>query len=178
MAGPGPHDYCHVVDVGALGPGGATYRLAPTAEQRRDLAGRLGLLDLPSLVADATVERADDGVSVRVTLYVVADVVQSCVVSLDPLPARIEERIDLIYTPATAGTGEGGEIVVTLEDDVPEPLVGDRIDLGAATIEHLALALDPYPRKPGLVFEPEPQDSAVSSPFAVLERLKQPTKSG
>ena len=38
--------------------------------------------------------------------------------------------------------------------DIPDPLVGGRIDFGALTAEFLALGLDPYPRKPGIAFEP------------------------
>ncbi len=37
--------------------------------------------------------------------------------------------------------------------DDPEPLVGGTIDLGALAIEFLIVGLDPYPRKPGAVFE-------------------------
>jgi hypothetical protein len=33
--------------------------------------------------------------------------------------------------------------------DEPEPLEGDRIDLGEIVAEELALAIDPYPRAPG-----------------------------
>jgi len=40
------------------------------------------------------------------------------------------------------------------------------------TLEFLALALDPYPRKPGAVFaEPAPEEPP-ESPFAKLARLK------
>ena len=50
-----------------------------------------------------------------------------------------------------------------------------RIDLGALTAESLALALDPYPKKPGVEFEPPAVDgtSEGESPFAVLSRLRE-----
>jgi hypothetical protein len=38
-------------------------------------------------------------------------------------------------------------------------------------VEHLALDLDPFPRKPGAVFEPPPPEGP-ESPFAVLRVLK------
>jgi hypothetical protein len=54
----------------------------------------------------------------------------------------------------------------------PEPLVGGKVDLGAIATEFLILGLDPYPRKPGAVFDPPPEDRASDSPFAALAKLK------
>jgi hypothetical protein len=54
------------------------------------------------------------------------------------------------------------------------------IDLGRVATDALYLAVDPYPRKPGAVFEPvveaaDPEDH----PFAALRALKaEPKKSG
>ena len=59
------------------------------------------------------------------------------------------------------------------EDDPPDPIVDGKIDLGALAAEFVALALDPYPRKPGARFEPvdvEPDRERI--PFAGLARLK------
>jgi hypothetical protein len=51
-------------------------------------------------------------------------------------------------------------------------LQGRIIDLGALIIETAGLELDPYPRKPGEVFEDQkPEPIAKISPFA---RLKNP----
>ncbi len=53
----------------------------------------------------------------------------------------------------------------------PEPLVDGVVDLGALATEFLILGLDPYPRKPGAVFQP-PQDSKPDGgPFAALAGL-------
>ena len=41
-----------------------------------------------------------------------------------------------------------------MAEDPPEPIVNGAIDLGALAAEFLMLGLDPYPRKPGAVFEP------------------------
>ena len=55
----------------------------------------------------------------------------------------------------------------------PEPLIGGVVDLGALATEFLILGLDPYPRKPGAVFE-LPQDVKPDpGPFAALAGLKE-----
>jgi hypothetical protein len=57
--------------------------------------------------------------------------------------------------------------------DPPEPIVGGVIDLGRLATDALFLGVNPYPRKPGAVFEPQitaadPEDH----PFAALKALK------
>ena len=46
-----------------------------------------------------------------------------------------------------------------------------KIDLGQYAVEQLALALDPFPRKPGATFV-QPEEPAEISPFAALKALK------
>jgi hypothetical protein len=50
-------------------------------------------------------------------------------------------------------------------------MVGGRIDLGGVITEFLALALDPYPRKPDVSFQPAIEEKDPS-PFAALAALK------
>ena len=57
-------------------------------------------------------------------------------------------------------------------EDAPEPLVGNAIDLGAIATEFLILGLDPYPRKPDVVFETPPAGDEPAHPFAALAGLK------
>jgi hypothetical protein len=61
----------------------------------------------------------------------------------------------------------------SLEDeDPPEPLDSGHIDLAALAVEFLALALDPFPRKPGAVFADAPDVETEGGPFAALSALK------
>ena len=53
----------------------------------------------------------------------------------------------------------------------PEPLIGGVVDLGALATEFLILGLDPYPRKPGAVFEPPQDREPQGGPFAALAKL-------
>jgi len=78
-----------------------------------------------------------------------ADVVQACVVSLEPVASAIEQDFTLLYGP----TQPGKSVMVDLETDVAEPFEGDAIDIGEAAAQQLALALDPYPRAPGARLE-------------------------
>ena len=46
------------------------------------------------------------------------------------------------------------------------------IDIGEVAAEFLALALDPYPRKPGVEFAPPEEEAPTGSAFGALARLK------
>ena len=46
------------------------------------------------------------------------------------------------------------------------------IDLGAVATEFLILGIDPYPRKPGAVFEAPAAGEGGGHPFAALAALK------
>ena len=82
------------------------------------------------------------------------------------------ETIDLVFMPHAAddagGDGKTDEGEADAKWDDREPLINGVVDLGALATEFLVLGIDPYPRKPGAVFEP-PQDSrAEENPFAAL----------
>jgi uncharacterized metal-binding protein YceD (DUF177 family) len=142
--------------------------------ERQRIAATAGLRELPRLAASFDLVHAG-GSLVRVSGRVRAQVEQTCVVTLEPLTSDFDEAIDVMFAPeareATAAKDDGDED--PLGEDPPEPIVNGEIDLGALATEFLLLGLDPYPRKPGVVFEPvvEPVDPA-DHPFAALAALK------
>jgi uncharacterized metal-binding protein YceD (DUF177 family) len=117
--------------------------------------------------------------------HVRARVGQTCVVTLEEIENDIDEPIDLVFAPpeqiqqmaALVDEAEEGDDETP---DPPEPIENGTIDLGRVATDALYLAVDPYPRKPGAVFEPvlkaaDPEDH----PFAALKALKaEPKKSG
>jgi hypothetical protein len=149
---------------------GERYTLAADAQARAAIVRMAGLRDLPRLEADFEVTRRGAG-GFHVVGRVSATVGQNCVVTLEPLDNEVSEDIDLIFMPqiAISEDGEDAEANPARENaaDV-EPLVGGVIDLGALATEFLMLGLDPYPRKPGAVFEPPAQPEQDGGPFAAL----------
>lgn len=145
-------------------------RLEPDAETRQRIARALNLKSLDRFEADLEVTATVSGW--RLTGRVVADAVQSCVLTLEPLPVHVDDRfeINLVEAVDTAPSDEG-EIDLELDDDSPDVVENGQIDLGQYAVEQLALHLDPYPRKDGAVFEQPPEPGEIS-PFGVLRALK------
>jgi hypothetical protein len=148
--------------------------LVANAQVRAAVATLAGLAALPRLEASFDVTRRGRG-GLHVVGRVSATVGQTCVVTLEPVENEVDEAIDVAFVPAGATSLEeygSGEVEVTLED-APEPLVGNAIDLGAIATEFLILGLDPYPRRPDVVFETPPAaGDEPAHPFAALAGLK------
>lgn len=145
-------------------------------QQRHALADAHHLVEVKAFRADLLVENwKRDGV--KVTGRVKAQIVQSCIVSLDPLDAGIDEEFHALF--AREGSKllrpdamEGGEMILDAEgDDGPEPFSGDAIDVGQLAEEFFALGIDPYPRKAG-VAPVAPKTSADADRGPLYEQLK------
>jgi len=148
-------------------------RVALAADERtRDCVAKLAdLRALPRFEATFGLARHGRG-GLHLVGTLSATVGQTCVLTLDPIENEIEENIDLVFAPATASMADGSGSVEEVSLDGPEPLSGGAIDLGAIVTEFLILALDPYPRKPGAVFEPPDVADDSDRPFAALAALK------
>ncbi len=120
-----------------------------------------------------------DGAAVDVTGFIRASVIQTCVVTLEPFEALIDEPIDVRFAPRSeieaaiaSHVDEDGEEGSAGMADAPEPIVDGVMDLGALLQEFLALGVDPYPRKPGVAFEEPAADDETVKPFAALAQLR------
>jgi hypothetical protein len=166
----------------AIAETGRHFELVADPEVRARVARIAGLRDLPRFEASFDVTR-QGAEGLHVTGRVSATVGQTCVVTLEPILNEIEEPIDLVFasSPQTqaaartlvvtdAGSGNGRR-VAERNWNAPEPLSEGIVDLGALAIEFLILGIDPYPRKPGVVFEPPADDKAEAGPFAALAKL-------
>ena len=145
--------------------------------EREAMAEVAGLRDIQSASASLDLMRKRDG-RVHVTGRVRARIGQTCVVTLDPIENDIDEDVDLIFAPAEQISHLSDLVEEAAESDAeipdpPEPIVNGVIDLGRLATDALFLAVDPYPRKPGALFEPhveaaDPEDH----PFAALKALR------
>lgn len=164
----------HMIRLSDLARGPVSVTLEPDAEVRAAIAKELALEGLPALQGRITVRPWLDGA--EITGRFTAVVEQICGVTLDPFETQIDG--DFVVRAVPAGSpnapadSEGGEVEMDLEaPDPPDVLSSDDIDLAGYLVEHLALEIDPFPRKPGAEFDYEP-NVQEESPFAVLKRLK------
>ena len=172
----------HLYDTIHLPTTGAEVAIEASPEQRAALASAYELVAVDGLSATATLTPAAGGL-VAVEGRVTADIVQSCVVSLEPVAQHIDEEFSLRYAPPGAPEAQPAAAKeVAIDPDAPDPpeaMDGTSIDVGALAEEMFVLAIDPYPRAPGAELPAdaaEAPESAEESPFAVLREVMRTRK--
>lgn len=144
-----------------IGAAGHDSTVTADAAECAALAGRMRLPVIQTLICRFRV-RAAPGACFVAEGQLRASVTQTCIVSLDDFPAEVAEDFVVHFVPA--GT-ENEDPDLDSVDQIP--YAGAMIDLGEAVAEQLALALDPYPRKPGAALDPE-SGLTPENPFARL----------
>ncbi|MDO9335874.1 MAG: DUF177 domain-containing protein [Caulobacter sp.] len=165
--------WSHTVTLADIGRGMKSVELTADAATRVAIARDLGLERLDSLTARVSARPWLDGTEIRGALE--AQVTQICSLSGEPFEQTLTSDFFVRAVPAgsdAAPRSESLEVDIDPEgEDSPDVLETDKVDLAAYVVEHLALEVDPFPRKPGAVYEPPAEDN-VLSPFAALAKLR------
>lgn len=170
----------HLIPVTSLSQKGRAIVVKATADELVNIAKDCGLDAIETFKAEFQVTKGG-GPLIAVQGRVLADVVQTCGVTLAPVEAHVEGDIALLFTLDPVKSR--AEVDVDPNDeDPPEPVIDGQIDFGALALEHLVLNLDPYPRAPDAAFQANNQhaqevelaeeDGKRENPFAVLSTLK------
>lgn len=141
-------EFSRMAEVERLHP---HYSLVASEAECAAIASRLKIPAVLELAAELDTRKMRGG-RVEVEGQIKARVMQDCVVTLEPFEARLEVAVDECFIE---NLRHASDEVVTLEEDdpeAPEAIINGRVDLGEVVVQCLSLALDPYPRKPGVEF--------------------------
>lgn len=168
-----PLDWTHTTTE--IAPKGLDIERHATAAELAACAQYLDILGVDRLVVSYRIKPLSGG---RYSLSgkLEADVVQACVVSLDPVPATLNDAFEAEFRPGAAEpeTADDEEIEALSATEF-EPIENHRLDAGRIIVETLLAALPAYPRAPGAELESTeavPPAAASTSPFAKLAALK------
>jgi uncharacterized metal-binding protein YceD (DUF177 family) len=159
-------EFSRPVPLTRIGAQSFQQEIAASKAERAALAQRFALVSLDRL--EATVELArESGGTILLTAEFMAEFVQECVVSLEPVAGRVSASFALRYGPPDAEPE-------TESDDEPafEPLTGDTIDIGEAVAQEFSLSLPPFPRAPGVIVEEGRPEPLADSPFVALDKVR------
>ncbi len=138
-------EFSRVVSVTRIPPKGSEENIEAKPAEKEALARRFALLDLPLLKAGLTLV-PDVKQAVSVKGLIEAEVVQSCVVTLEPVESSLKIPVDSVLVPTENASSDPQEIVF---DDNSDTYENGRIDIGELVSQYLGVNLDPYPRKKG-----------------------------
>jgi hypothetical protein len=168
----------HSYNLARLGNAGDTVQFAADDAQRAAIAKWSGILSVDRLEVRVEIRKISSS-RFALTFDLVADVVQACVVSLDPVKSHLERNFarELDFVGAihhrTAESAETELVLDTEAEEGPEEIHSLHYDLAIPVLEEYVLSLEPYPRRPGVEFAlPSDPEDRPESPFAVLKTLK------
>jgi len=171
-----PVPFSLLFDLGNVSDRGAEIAVAPNEAERAAIAAWIGATSIERF--DATIRLSRQGSDTfAYEADFAADVVQACVVTLDPVRSHLEgafKRQYRVLARPTRRRATASTIAIPDANDGDfEILASPHIDLAAPLLEELNLALDPYPRAPGVAFEaPKDEPGPTENPFAMLAKLK------
>jgi uncharacterized metal-binding protein YceD (DUF177 family) len=167
-------EFSRVVLADSVGTDGLRLDLAAAPEECAALARRLELEALSNLAAHPEMRRLDKR-KVRLAVTFGADVLQLCVVTLEPVASHVADRFEVVFAPPEEEEDRPEVFVDVATEDPPEPLLEGQIDIGEMVAQHLSLQIDPYPKAPDTESGPwrtEDGDEAKSNPFRRLRGVK------
>jgi hypothetical protein len=154
-------EFSRMLPVDRIGPAGHTTTIEATPTELADLAARLRLPAVTALTCRFRLH-PPSGDTITAEGWLDAIVTQTCVVSLDDFTSPVSDHFTIRFVPA--GT-ESPDIDPDSLDEIP--YTHDQLDLGETATEQLALALDPWPRKPDATLSDTAAEDGPS-PFAAL----------
>ncbi|WP_019515226.1 YceD family protein [Sphingomonas sp. Mn802worker] len=169
-------EFSRVERLDAIGSEPREVSISAKEPERAALASRFELIAIERLEGRFTVRKEAAGIGVRGR--VTATVTQACSVTGDPIPAQVDEPVELRFVhPAgvrAAASDDDAYELAGEEIDTIE-IEGGGIDLGEVAAETMVLALDPFPRAPraaevlreaGVISE---EEARPANPFAALK---------
>jgi len=107
--------------------------------------------------------------------WVKSIITQESVISLEMFDKKYSGEFTLFYD-TTATYKDIRELDEEMGDEIPDLIIGGKIDLADIIIEQIALLIDDYPRQEGEVFsfesEFDEETTQAANPFNVLKKLK------
>ena len=162
------HEFSRRLPIERIGPVGHGLTVEADAAELARLAERLRLPAVNALTCRFHLRSAPNRTFIAEG-WLDAVVTETCVVSLDEFPLPVSDHFVVRFVPAGS---ESDDIDPDSDDEIPYS--DGVIDLGEATAEQLALALDPWPRKPDADL-PSAAPDGPASPFSALRHKRLPT---
>lgn len=164
------------ISVADIAEAGLDVGRTATDTERAALLGDLEIVRVDRVVLTGRVKAIGRG-GYHLEGAVKADVAQACVVTLDPVPEKLDITLSVDFLPEAAvppPIPEGDHDEAAASDHMIEPIQNGRLDIGEVVYQEIAAALDPYPRAAGAALETSeagPKDDGDTHPFAKLRQL-------
>jgi len=166
--------FTHYLDLSVMAQAGGDEYFEVPERDRAAIAKAFSVDAIEDLAARLHVTRISTN-EFAVAGNLKATVLQSCVVTLQPIRTRFDLDVSRHYrvVPPAWRRKEPSILDVTMDEEETETVPSSSVDVASPVLEELSLAIDPYLKAEGAEFESTENESLrEESPFAVLKALK------
>ena len=169
------------LDLNEIDKDAKLYLIEANSEQQKELVNRFKILELSDLQAKLSVSYDKHQKGVVVSGNLKADLVQQCVVTLGPVPEKIDEEFELLLvSPEQAAVLDEEELYADPEAPDYDAIEGNIVPLGEVVAQTLSVMMNPYPRVAGAEVKPVAGSNFTANeevgkkptPFAALAELR------
>lgn len=181
-----PPEFSRITLISDLTPHPTTFSIEAKKEECEALAQRFGLVSVNFLKAQYEIWRKADTETICLKGLLKAEVIQNCVITFAPVTEEIKAEFkEFFQQNETLSPEIEDELEFDLsmleDEDYPELISGNELDVGEIVAQHLSLSLNPYPKAKGADLSKiiSNGDEEKQNPFADLsKKLEQKEKKG
>ncbi len=162
-----------LVSLGLAAAEPVQIRHEASGQELSEIKTRLGISKIFSLALDAQLQRTIIGDIYQVSGNIKLIAERSCIVTLENFIETTEGVFDEYFTTSPEqATDQSEHLLIDPDEDEVTLLEQDSIDIGELALQHLVLALNPYPRAPDAPLAAGDETTAKTQrPFAGLDAL-------
>ncbi len=165
-------EFSRIFRIDAVGDTDKLFRIIANTVERKALAKRFDLVKIDRLTAEVRFIQRPDGIIANGQMA--ARYTQRCVATNEPVPAALSVPVDVRFVPEWTGP-VADDVVIEVDDCDVMQHDGQCIDVGEATAQTFALAVDPWLRHPDadeILKANGATGKLPTGPFSALNTLK------
>jgi len=168
-------NFSHILSVDDISNSEKLYKINANNQELELIAEILKVPEVKDFKADIYVKHQNKNTIIDVWGRVASLITRQSVISLEYFNKKYVSEFSLQFDTKLT-ENQVRELEEEGVENIPDVVVGGKIDLCQIAIEQIALELEDYPRKKGEVFsfssEFSEEDDKRENPFKILEKLK------
>lgn len=168
-------NFSHILSVDDISNSEKLYKINANNQELELIAEILKVPEVKDFKADIYVKHQNKNTIIDVWGRVASLITRQSVISLEYFNKKYVSEFSLQFDTKLT-ENQVRELEEEGVENIPDVVVGGKIDLCQIAIEQIALELEDYPRKKGEVFsfssEFSEEDDKQENPFKILEKLK------
>ncbi len=183
-------EWSHLIDSDDIGSKVVRLEISPPKDVFEALCKRLNIHSISEMKASLTLQRNHVSKVIHIQGTISAELYQKCVITTEPVRENIKDTFEAWFADPNSAVSfakakrermsrkEQNDLPIIEEHEDPEAIIDGKIDLGELVVQHISLALEPYPKLEGASYDnqgdplEDAPEGTYDNPFAALKDWK------